>query len=149
MNTGAQRFLDLFPGSESVTPLNGQRLAFHPQGLWPSIENWEVVAARIIRRVHREVADNPADEMLKCFLEELLSYPNVPSRWRAIDLGDAPPPFLTINYNWKNSTLRLFSALTTFGTAQDIALQELRIESFFPADEGTRILLNRLTAKAS
>ena len=149
MNAVAQRFLALFPGSDSVTPLNGPRLAFHPQGLRPFIENWEAVAARIIRRLHREVADNPSDEMLNCFLEELLSYPNVPSRWRTLDLDDSPPPFLTINYSWKNSTLRLFSALTTFGTAQDIALQELRIESFFPADEGTRTLLNRLTADAS
>jgi transcriptional regulator with XRE-family HTH domain len=148
MNAGAQRFLALFPGSDSVTPLNGPRLAFHPQGLRPYIENWEAVAAHIIRRVHREVADNPSDEMLKCFLEELLSYPNVPSRWRMLDFDDAPPPFLTINYNWRNSTLRLFSALTSFGTAQDIALQELRIESFFPADEGTRTLLNQVTAEA-
>jgi hypothetical protein len=147
MNAGAQRFLALFPGCDSVTPLNAPRLAFHPQGLRPFIENWEVVAARIIRRVHREVADNPADGMLKCFLEELLSYPNVPSRWRMLDLDEAPAPFLTINYRLKNSMLRLFSALTTFGTAQDIAMQELRIESFFPADEGTRALLNRLTAK--
>jgi hypothetical protein len=61
--------------------------------------------------------------------------------------GD-PPPFLTIKYRWKNSTLRLFSAITTFGTAQDIALQELRVESFFPADEGTRTVLNRLTEAA-
>jgi transcriptional regulator with XRE-family HTH domain len=149
MNAGAQRFLALFPGCESVTPLNGPRLAFHPAGLRPFIENWEAVAARIIQRVHREVADNPSDEMLKCFLEELLSYPNVPSRWRTAALDDAPPPFLTIDYKWKNTTLRLFSALTTFGTAQDIALHELRIESFFPADESTRTLLNRLAITAS
>src|SRR5215471_4598870 len=149
MNAGAQRLLALFPGCESVTPLNGPRLAFHPRGLRPFIENWEVVAARIIRRVHREVAANPSDEMLKCFLDELLSYPNVPSRWRALDLDDAPPPFLTIDYKWKNSTLRLFSALTIFGTAQDVALQELRIESFFPADEGTTSLLHRLALEAA
>jgi len=48
-----------------------------------------------------------------------------------LDLDHAPP-FLTINYNWKNSTLRLFSALTTFGTAQNIGLRELRAETFFP-----------------
>jgi hypothetical protein len=48
---------------------------------------------------------------------------------------------LTINYRWNNSTLRLFSTVTTFGTAQDVALQELRIESFFPADETTRAVL--------
>jgi hypothetical protein len=32
----------------------------------------------------------------------------------------APPPFLTIDYRWKNSTLRLFSMITTFGTAQSM-----------------------------
>jgi hypothetical protein len=111
------------------------------RGLRPFIENWESVAARIIQRVHREAAANPSDETMKCFLEELLSYPDVPSRWRMLDLEGAPLPFLTINSRWKNSTVRLFSALTTFGTALDIALQELRIESFFPADEATRVVL--------
>ncbi len=141
MNAGAKRFLGLFPGCDSGTPHNGVRLVFHPHGLRPFIENWEVVAARIIRRVHREAADNPSDETLKRFLGELLSYPDVPSRWRMLDLDDAPPPFLTINYRWKECTLRLFSTLTSFGTAMDIALQELRIESFFPADEATRLVL--------
>jgi hypothetical protein len=81
---------------------------------------------------------------MKCFLEELLSYPAVPSRWRVLDLDGAPPPFLTINYRCNNSTLRLFSALTTFGSAQDVALQEMRIESFFPADEATRAALTAI-----
>lgn len=144
MNDGAKRILALFPGWDSVTPLNGPRLVFHPQGLRPFVENWEAVAARIIRRVHHEAADNPLDETLKSFLEELLSYPNVPSRWRMLDFDDAPPPFLTINYRWKNLTLRLFSTLTTLGTPLDVALQELRIESLFPADEATRTVVNRL-----
>jgi len=144
MNDGAKRILALFPGCDSVRPLNGPRLVFHPQGLRPFIENWEAVAARIIQRVHREAADNPSDETLKGFLDELLSYPNVPSRWSMLDLGDAAPPFLTINYRWKNTTLRLFSTLTTLGTPLDVALQELRIESLFPADEATRTVVNRL-----
>jgi transcriptional regulator with XRE-family HTH domain len=105
MNAGARRVLALFPGCDSGTPHNGVRLVFDPKGLHPFIENWEMVAARIIRRVHREAADNLSDETLKRFLEELLSYPDVPSRWRMLDLDDASPPFLTINYKWKNSTL--------------------------------------------
>jgi len=140
-NSGAERFFALFPGCDSVTPRNGVRLVFHPHGLRPFIENWEIVAARIIQRVHREVTANPSDETMKRFLEELLGYPDVPSRWRMPDFDGGAPPFLTINYRWKNCTLRLFSALTTFGTALDIAWQELRIESFFPADEATRAVL--------
>jgi transcriptional regulator with XRE-family HTH domain len=141
MNTGAKRFLAFFPGCDSGTPHNGVRLVFQPQGLRPFIENWESVAARIIQRVHREAAANPSDQTMKCFLDELLSYPAVPSRWRVLDFDDSPPPFLTINYRWNNSTLRLFGTVTTFGTAQDVALQEMRIESFFPADEATRAAL--------
>jgi transcriptional regulator with XRE-family HTH domain len=144
MNAGAKRFLALFPGCDSGSPHNGVRLVFQPQGLRPFIENWDVVAARIIRRLHREVADNPSDEKLQRLLQELLDYPEVPSRWRMLDLDGVPPPFLTINYRCKNSTFRFFSFLTSLGTPLDVGLQELRIESFFPADEATRILVNRL-----
>jgi transcriptional regulator with XRE-family HTH domain len=141
MNCGMKRFLGRFPICEAVQPHNGVRFVFHPRGLRPFIENWEDVAARIIQRVHREWAVNPADETMKSFLDELLSYPAVPSRWRVLDLQSAPPPFLTINYKWNNSTLRFFATVTTFGTAQDVGLQEMRIETFFPADEATRAAL--------
>jgi transcriptional regulator with XRE-family HTH domain len=141
MNSGMRHFLGRFPICDSVKPHNGVRFVFHPKGLRPFIENWESVAARIIQRVHREVVANPSDETMKRFLEELLSYPAVPSRWRVLDVEDSPPPFLTINYKWNNSTLRWFSTLATFGSPQDIALQEMRIETFFPADEATRAAL--------
>ena len=36
------------------------------------------------------------------------------------------------------TTLRLFTTIATLGTPQDITLQELRIESFFPMDDVTR-----------
>lgn len=143
MNSGAKSFFALFPGC-SGTPHNGVRLVFHPQGLRPHMQNWETVAARIIQRVHREAADNPSDDAMNCFLKELLGYPDVPSRWYTLDSDAAAPPFLTLEYKWKNSMLRFFSALTTFGTALDVGLQELRIESFFPADEATRTVLTRL-----
>ncbi|HEY2475298.1 MAG TPA: helix-turn-helix transcriptional regulator [Candidatus Cybelea sp.] len=141
MNSGMQHFLGRFPISDSVKPHNGVRFVFHPEGLRPFIENWESVAARIIQRVHREVVANPSDETMKCFLEELLSYPAVPNRWRVLDVDESPPPFLTINYKWNNSTLRWFSTHATFGSPQDVALQEMRIETFFPADEATRAAL--------
>lgn len=145
MNAGAKRFLGLFPGCDSGSPHNGVRLVFQPDGLRPFIANWEVIAAQIIRRVRREAAANPSDETLQQFLDELLSYPDVPSRWRMLDLDDTPSAFLTLDYKWKDSTLRLFSTFTTLGTPLDVGLQELRIETFFPADEETRAVIQRLT----
>jgi hypothetical protein len=35
--------------------------------------------------------------------------------------------------------LRYFTTLTSLGTPHDITLQELRIESYFPADEATEL----------
>lgn len=140
-NDGAKRFFSLFPVSDAILPRNGMRYLFHPEGLRPFIDNWEHVAARLIQRVHREVAADPSDVTMKRLLDELLSYPAVPSRWRMQDLDGTSPPFLTIDYRRGRSALRMFSTLTTFGTAQDIGLQQLRIESFFPADETTRVAL--------
>lgn len=148
MNAGAKRFLGLFPGCDSGIPHNGARLVFDPNGLRPFIENWEVIAARIVRRVSHEVANNPADETMKRFLNELLSYPEVPSRWCLPDVDSTHSPFLTLNYRWNNSVLRLFSVLSSLGTPMDVALQELRIETFFPADEATRAVISRLAQGA-
>jgi hypothetical protein len=36
--------------------------------------------------------------------------------------------------------------ITTFGTPQDITTDELRVESFFPADEPSAALLKKLAA---
>jgi hypothetical protein len=42
--------------------------------------------------------------------------------------------------------LRLFTTIMTLGTPQDVTLQELRIETFFPADEGSERCWSRLYA---
>jgi len=41
-----------------------------------------------------------------------------------------------------DARLRLFNTFTTFGTPQDVLLQELRIDMSFPADEATRRFLD-------
>jgi hypothetical protein len=42
--------------------------------------------------------------------------------------------------------LRFFSTMATFGTAVDITVAELSIESFFPADEATRKICHERSA---
>lgn len=140
-NAGTKRFLALFPECAPPGPPNGLRLIFHPQGLRPFIESWDDLAARLIQRLHREVAGDPSNVATRTLLDELLSYPEVPSRWRVPDLEHAPPPLLSVGYRHKDRVLRFFSTITTFGTPQDVTVQELRIECFFPADETTRSVL--------
>jgi hypothetical protein len=53
----------------------------------------------------------------------------------------APPPtsgpVLPMLFRKGDARLQLFTTIATLGTPQDVTLQELRIESFFPMDEAT------------
>jgi transcriptional regulator with XRE-family HTH domain len=148
-NAAAGRFLSLFPLADVPPPPNAMRLLFHPRGLRPYILNWEEVAGGLIQRVHREAAGGPPDAGTKALLAELLGYPGVPPRWRTPELDKPPAPLVTIVYGWGDRRLRFFSTVTTFGTPQDVTLQELRIECFFPGDDATRDALVGLAAPGS
>jgi len=142
VNDGTRRLLSLFPECNVPGPANAIRFLLHPHGLRPFLQDWDALAGRLIQRVHREIAANPSDDTMKAFLDELLGYPGVPRRSRVPDLESAPPPFLTIGYRLASGIIRFFSTITTFGTAQDVTLQELRIECFFPADDNTRAVMS-------
>jgi transcriptional regulator with XRE-family HTH domain len=148
-NTATGRFLGFFLPALPAGPSNAMRLLFHPAGLRPFIENWEDVAAHMIERVHRDATAMPGDEATRALLDELLAYPGVPARWRTPQMDRAPAPFVSIVYRKDDLRLSVFSTITTFGTPQDVTLQELRIESFFPADGTTRAALSALAAGAA
>ncbi len=46
-------------------------------------------------------------------------------------------PFLSVHLRVAGVDLRFFTMLATLGTPLDITAQELRIESYFPADAAT------------
>jgi hypothetical protein len=46
-------------------------------------------------------------------------------------------PVVPVEFEKAGLALSYFSTVTTLGTPQDAMLQEIRIESFFPADEAT------------
>jgi hypothetical protein len=77
----------------------------------------------------------------------VLASPDVPERWSAIDPTVAPPPLVPIEFEKNGVSFRYFSAITTLGTAQDITLQELRVECFFPADAATEREAARLAGR--
>ena len=118
------------------TPPNVLRLLLHPDGLRPYIADWEAAAASLIARVRRE--DEPSgDETMAKLLDEVLRYPGVPRKWRAPDFDAEVLPLLPLTFEKDGVRSSWFTTIATFGTPQDVTLQELRIESFFPADEET------------
>lgn len=145
-NRGAERFFSrLLPPSTGGGPPNVLRLMFDPRGLRPFVANWEEAAGALIRRVHREALGGVPDDATARLLEEVLAFPDVPRRWRTPEsLGLTPPPLVAIRFRKGDLAMDYFSTVTTLGTPQDITLQEMRIECFFPANAETESAAHRL-----
>jgi transcriptional regulator with XRE-family HTH domain len=136
-NEAAPRF---FNGFIDMTARKGPRnmlhLMFDPEGMRPFVVNWEDVAKSLLERVYRESVGRVIDERTRELLAALLAYPDVKTAWR-IPKALSAMPVIPISFVKDDKTLNYFSMVTTVGTPQTIAAQELRIESMFPADEAT------------
>jgi len=133
----AAMFAWLLGGSRQ--PANVLRLMFDPDGLRPFVANWEQVGEALVQRVHREAVGGVPDAQTASLLRDLLAMPGVPERWRAPDLTATPLPVLPISFRKSQLAVSYFSMVTTVGTPQDVTAQEIRLESFFPADEATAL----------
>jgi transcriptional regulator with XRE-family HTH domain len=127
----------LLAGQDPPQPPNVIRLMFDPSGLRPFVANWEAVAESLVQRVHREALGGVPDPVTRALLDEALAARGVPAGWRLPDLGTPPLPVVPVRFARDGLELSYFSAVTTLGTPQDALLQEIRLESFFPADDVT------------
>jgi len=116
---------------------NLMRLFFHPNGLKPFMTNWASVAPLLWHRAQREAEALGGAEM-KAILTDLAQYQDADTLWAAEDAALVPVLPCTIEKD--GARVSFFTVIATFGTAQDITADELRIESFFPADEATERL---------
>jgi hypothetical protein len=101
---------------------NAYRLALHPRGMAPRILNFAEWARHILERTRR----------LEELHAELTQY--VPGlTLSAGHLGFAVP----LRLRTSHGELHLMTTVTTFATAVDITLAELKLEAFLPADQAT------------
>lgn len=114
--------------------INVIRIALHPKGLAPHVANLAEWRTHILERLRRQ-AEISADPGLVELIEEVKGYPNPPATDRRLeDLGDVAVPFQLMH---GDTMLSFLSTTTVFGTAVDITLAELTLETFFPADAAT------------
>ena len=66
--------------------------------------------------------------------------------WRNVDWDAEPKPLLSFSVEKDGLALDLVTMIATFGTPQDVTLQDLRIESFLPANEASEALLRGLAS---
>lgn len=146
-NAAFDRLVGLL-GSDIWTRIGGadrnlMRLVFHPQGIRPLVENWKTVAPLLWYRACRE-ADAIGGEPMQATLRELQPYQEADTLRLAEDTTLLPVLPLVLKRDGLRASL--FSVIATFGTAQDVTADELRIETFFPADASTEQLFRSLAA---
>jgi transcriptional regulator with XRE-family HTH domain len=118
-------------------PVNVLRLSLHPDGMAPRIANLPEWRAHLLTRLHRQ-AETTGDARLAGLHDELTSYPG----------GESPPPqsadvVVPLRYRGDHGELSFLSITAVIGTPMDITVEELAIESFYPADETTAAALAR------
>jgi hypothetical protein len=116
------------------TQRNLMRLFFHPNGVKPFIANWNAIAPLLWQRAQKE-ADAIGGREMQDVLSELAPLQDDGVLRSPVDT--ALVPVLPLEIEKGGTRISLFTVIATFGTAQDVTADELRIESFFPADGAT------------
>jgi transcriptional regulator with XRE-family HTH domain len=119
-------------------PLNVLRLVLHPGGLAPRIVDLASLKGHLLARLARQ-ATVSGDAALAELLRELREYPAPPG-------GAEDPEALALPFKIRlgEAVLSFLTTTMVFGTAHEVALSELTVETFFPMDEATRDALRRL-----
>ena len=135
MNQAATRFFKTLTSPALNDPKNNiLRATFHPEGTWRWIVNWPEVERHLLS--HAEVAFGSAEDSVgAALLAEIRSYASA-----SAGSDTAPHPgdlLLPIHLRMGGLDLRLFSTIMTLCRPQDVTLQELRIETWFPADQSS------------
>jgi hypothetical protein len=140
-NAGAVRLVEHLVGPmTSGAPVNLADALMAPDVLRPLLVNWAAVARHFVHSVEMDAAADGTAETA-ALLERLLGYQGVREVLQGGTAETISGPVLPMHFRKDGWELRLFTTIATLGTPQDVTLQELRIESFFPVDEETARVL--------
>lgn len=139
-NEALEVMLDGISADLLVPPVNARRLALHPRGLAPRVVNF-ADWGRHVTEMARHQLDRHPDPGAAELLTELERYVSGgPSSPSADYMGLAMPLHLTS----PAGDLKLLTTVTSFVTAVDVTIAELRLEAFLPADAETSARLQSL-----
>ncbi len=128
-------------------PINVLRLSLHPDGLAPRIANLRQWREHLFERLRQQVHAT-GDDTLAALLAELKAYPESFGNDAGTLPGEHHGVLMPFQFDTGHGVLNLVSTTTVFGSPVDITLQELALETFFPADEASAKLLRSLAAQA-
>jgi transcriptional regulator with XRE-family HTH domain len=119
-------------------PLNFLRLMFAEQGLHRRVKNWGRAGPALLARLRREARAFPGSPS-EALLAELAPMAALRGNGPYDESLTATIP-LELDVG-PDVVLRITNTLTTFGTPQDVSVQELRVEMGFPLDDASDALL--------
>ena len=123
--------------------VNVLRLSLHPQGLAPKIVNLAQWRSHLFERLRQQIHAT-GDATLSALLEELRAYP-IQAGANELHLeGEHLGVAMPFRFRSSFGVLSFISTTTIFGTPVDVTLQELALETFFPADPLTGDVLRQL-----
>ncbi|AKJ28587.1 helix-turn-helix domain-containing protein [Caldimonas brevitalea] len=129
------------PASQAPAAFEGAnvlKLMLDPAGARRHICNWQAVCGDLLHWIQREALGDGPDSEAARLLEELVALPGIDAATRTPNLDTRALPFLPVHIRKGDVELSLFTTIATLGTPHDVTVHELRIESFFPADDTTR-----------
>jgi transcriptional regulator with XRE-family HTH domain len=134
-NASTDVLIEDVPDELAGGPFNVLRYSLHPAGLAPRILNLEQWREHVLGRLDRQVRAT-GDAGLAELYRELRDYPagGRPGGGSRAGAAEVVVPLRLLH---KDQELSLFSTTTLFGTPNDVTVEELAIESFYPADEKT------------
>jgi transcriptional regulator with XRE-family HTH domain len=112
-------------------PVNVLRLSLHPDGMARRIVNLGQWRAHLLEQVHRRAVQT-GDPRLHELEHELRDYPG--DEDGSLDVTDVVLP---LQLRVDDRVLSMFSIEARVGTAADVTVEELSIETFYPADAAT------------
>jgi transcriptional regulator with XRE-family HTH domain len=127
--------------------VNVLRLSLHPRGLASRIVNLAQWRNHLFERLRQQIHAT-GDSVLTELLEELRGYP-LPEGAANLQLeGEHIGVVMPFQFRSSFGVLSFISTTTVFGTPLDVTLQELALETFFPADAPTGEVLRELASRA-
>jgi hypothetical protein len=118
-----------------------------PDVLRPHLKNWTEVVGYLVRSVEADAATDGTTETT-ALRNRLLGYPGVREAMASPSIESMRAPVLTMHFEKGGTSLQLFTTIATLGTPQDITVQELCIECYFPMDAGTRETFRRWSSSS-
>jgi transcriptional regulator with XRE-family HTH domain len=137
VNAGMALMLEGIDPALFTAPANALRLSLHPDGMAGRIINLAEWRGHLFERMTRGIEATGSPELI-ALLAELREYPG-----GEIELSLPAPDQVVVPLRLRHDgqELSFISATTVFGTAMNVTVAELAIESFYPADAATKKLL--------